>query len=106
MRRPLLLTFWVLLLAGCARNSAPKPLSPTAYGVQIVEVSGGKQIAAAGSALPQPVIVQINGADGNPVTGALVRFRGEGVAVNPEQGLSDSSGQVTTVVQIGFAAGD
>jgi len=106
MRRPLLLTFWVLLLAGCARNSAPKLLSPTAYGVQIVEVSGGKQIAAAGSVLPQPVVVQVNGADGNPVTGALVRFRGEGIAFNPSQGLSDSSGQVTTAVQVGFAAGD
>src|SRR5215472_5122407 len=96
MRRPLLLTFWVLLLAGCTRNSASKPLSPTAYGVQIVEVSGGKQIAAAGSVLPQPVVVQVNGADGNPVTGALVRFRGEGIAFNPSQALSDSSGQVTT----------
>src|SRR5262245_59232084 len=104
MRRQLLLTFWALLLAGCSRNSAPKPLSPTAYGVQIVDVSGGKQIAAAGSVLPQPVVVQVNGADGNPITGALVRFRGEGIAFNPGQGLSDSSGQVTTAVQIGFAA--
>jgi len=106
MRRPPLLILWVLLLAGCSRNSAPKPLSPTAYGVQIVEVSGGKQIAAAGSVLPQPVVVQVNGADGNPVTGALVRFRGQGIAFNPSRGLSDSSGQVTTAVQIGFAAVD
>jgi mono/diheme cytochrome c family protein len=71
-----------------------------------VEVSGGKQIAAAGSALAQPVVVQVNGADGNPVTGALVRFRGEGVEFNPGQALSDSSGQVTTAVQLGFAGGD
>jgi len=106
MRRRLALLTSILLLVGCTRNSTPKPLSPTAYGTQIVEVSGGKQIAAAGSALPQPVVVQVNGADGNPVTGALVRFRGEGVEFNPGQALSDSSGQVTTNVQIGFAAGD
>jgi mono/diheme cytochrome c family protein len=106
MRRQLVLLSLFLPLAGCSRNSGPKPPSPTGYGVQIVEVSGGKQIAAAGSALPQPVVVQVNGADGNPVTGALVRFRGEGIAFNPGQGLSDSSGQVTTAVQIGFAAGD
>ena len=106
MRRHLVLLSLVLLPAACSRNSAPKPLSPTAFGTQIVEVSGGKQIATAGSTLPQPVVVQVNGADGNPVTGALVRFRGEGVVFNPGQGLSDSSGQVTTAVQIGFAAGD
>lgn len=106
MRRWLVLFSASLLLVGCARNSTPKPLSPVAYGGQIVEVSGGKQIAAAGSTLPQPVVVQVNGADGNPVTGALVRFRGEGVQFDPAQALSDSSGQATTAVQLGFAAGD
>lgn len=106
MRRQTVLLSLVLLPAGCSRSSGPKPSSPTAYGVQIVEVSGGKQIAAAGSVLPQPVIVQVNGADGNPVTGALVGFRGEGIAFYPSQGLSDSSGQVTTALQIGFAGGD
>lgn len=103
MRQHLVL---LVLLAGCSRNSAPKPPSPAAYAAQIVEVSGGKQIAEAGSTLPQPLVVQVNGADGNPVTGALVRFRGEGLAFNPVQALSDSSGQVTTAVQMGFVAGD
>jgi hypothetical protein len=71
-----------------------------------VEVSGGKQIATVGSALPQPVIVQVNGADGNPVTGALVTFRGEGLQFTPAQALSDASGQVSTSAQLGFNAGD
>lgn len=106
MRRPLILLSSALLVAGCSRTSTPKPPSPAAYGTQIVEVSGGKQIATVGSALPQPVVVQVNGADGNPVTGALVRFLGEGVQFTPAQALSDASGQVTTAVQIGFAAGD
>src|SRR5215472_9368509 len=81
-----------LLLAGCSRHSATQ-LAPKAYGIQIVEVSGGKQTAAVGSALPQPVVVQVNDAGGNPVTGALVRFRGEGMQFDPAEALSDSSGQ-------------
>jgi len=71
-----------------------------------VEVSGGKQMAQVGSALPQPVVVQVNSADGNPVVGALVSFKGDGLVANPAQALTDSSGQATTAVQIGFAAGD
>jgi mono/diheme cytochrome c family protein len=59
-----------------------------------------------GSTLPQPVVVQVNGADGNPVAGALVSFHGEGLQFNPAQSLSDSSGQVTTSAQLGFKAGD
>ncbi len=93
------------LPAGC-RHSAPQELRPTAYGTEITEVSGGKQVAQVGSTLPQPVVVQVNGADGNPVTGALVTFHGEGVRFTPAQALTDSSGQVTAAVQLGFDAGD
>ena len=93
------------LLAGC-RHSGPQPLKPSAYGSQVVEVSGGKQIAQVGSALPQPLVVQVNGADGNPVTGALVSFHGEGLNFNPAQSLTDSSGQVTVAVKLGFNPGD
>lgn len=93
------------LAAGC-RHSAPPQPRPSAYGTEITEVSGGKQTAQVGSTLSQPVVVQVNGADGNPVTGALVTFRGEGLRFNPAQALSDSSGQVTTTAQLGFAAGD
>ena len=95
-----------VLLTSCSRHSATAQLTPKAYGAQIVEVSGGKQAAEVGSALPQPVVVQVNGADGNGVTGALVRFKGEGVQFNPAEALTDSSGQVTTTAQVGFAAGD
>ena len=95
----------VMLLAGC-RHSAPPQLNPKAFGTQIVEVSGSKQVAQIGSMLPQPIVVQVNGADGNPVTGALVRLRGEGLQFTPAEGLTDSSGQVTVAVQLGFDPGD
>jgi mono/diheme cytochrome c family protein len=106
MRLQLALLSSALLLPGCSRSSAPKPPAPTAYGIQIAEVSGGKQVAAVGSALPQPVVMQVNGADGNPVAGALVSFRGEGVDFNPAQALSDASGQATAAVRLGSAPGD
>jgi len=95
-----------LLLAGCSHRQAAKQLVPKKYGTQIVEVSGSKQAAEVGSQLPQPVVVQVNGADGNGVEGALVSFHGEGLVFTPQQALSDSSGQVTTSVQVGFNSGD
>jgi mono/diheme cytochrome c family protein len=95
---------WILL-AGC-RHSTPQSLKPAAYGTQIAEVSGGKQLAQVGSTLLQPLVLQVNGGDGNPVTGALVTLRGEGVQFTPAQALTDSSGQVTVAAQLGYSPGD
>lgn len=92
---------FVLILSGCAKRQSANPLpAPKAYGAQIVEVSGGKQIGGVGSKLSDPLVVQVNGADGNPVAGALVSFRCDGVAFNPPDALSDASGQVSAVVQL------
>ena len=93
------------LLSGC-RHSAPTQLNAKAFGTQLVEVSGSKQVAQVGSTLPQPVVLQVNGADGNPVAGALVRLRGEGLQFTPAESLTDSSGQVSVAVQLGFNPGD
>lgn len=92
---------FILILSGCTRHRTASPLpTPKAYGTQIVEVSGGKQIGGVGFKLPDPLVVQVNGADGNPVAGALVSFRCEGLTFNPPDALSDSSGQVSAVVQL------
>ncbi len=93
------------LLAGC-RHSAQQTLKPTAYGTQIAEVSGSKQTAQTGSTLPQPVVLQVNDKDGNGVQGALVTLRGDGLQFTPAQLLTDSSGQATVAVQVGFTPGD
>jgi len=96
----------ILLFPGCTRRRAASPLpTPKAYGTQIVEVSGGKQIGGVGSKLSDPLVVQVNGADGNPAAGALVSFRGAGLIFNPPYALSDSSGQVSVVVQLGGIPG-
>ncbi len=60
--------------AGCGRRNAKSPLPQAkAFGAALVEVSGGKQIAIVGSPLDQPLIVQVNDAQGAPVAGAALR---------------------------------
>jgi len=96
-----------LLTISCSRKTeSPSLLKPTAFGAAIVESSGGKQTAQTGSLLPQPVVVQVNDEQGTAVAGALVEFAAApGVAFEPPNALTDSSGQVTTNVSLGGMAG-
>ena len=97
----------ILFGTACSRKgqSSPQP-KPAAYGAVIVESSGGKQVTQTGSVLPQPVVVQVNDEQGNAVTGALVEFAAaRGVVIDPANGLTDSSGQVTTNISVGGMAG-
>lgn len=91
----------LLFATGCHRPPAGEALTPKTFGTQLVEVSGGKQAAGVGNDLSQPLVVQVNGADGNGVAGALVSFRGDGLTFTPAQALSDSSGQVSVTVRLG-----
>ncbi|MGC2744078.1 MAG: c-type cytochrome [Candidatus Angelobacter sp.] len=95
----------LMLVAGC-RNSGPQLPKPAVYGTEITEISGGKQSAQVGATLPQPIVLQVNGADGNPVTGALVVLHGESLKFDPAQAFTDSSGQVSVAAQLGFNPGD
>ena len=107
MKRLLLVSGLVALLStGCARKAATAYPSPTAFGAALVEASGGKQVAPAGTTLDQPVVVQVNDDQGNAVPGALVILSGGGGAVcSPGYGLTDSSGQFTATVTLGETAG-
>jgi len=101
---------WVLIvlaLNGCSGRKPPASApQATAFGNAIVEVSGGKQVAGVGLALDQPVVVQVNDAQGNAAPGAAVSMRGPaGVSFLPASGLTDSSGQFTTAVTLGGMAG-
>lgn len=102
-----IITLALLTAAGCARRpQSAATAKPTAFGSALVESSGGKQIAAVGTALPQPVVVQVNDDQGAAVTGALVEMSGpSGVRFDPANGLTDSSGQFTTSVSLGGMAG-
>jgi len=96
-----------VLATSCSHKTVSVPMpKPTAFGAAIVETSGGKQIAQTGSLLQQPVVVQVNDAQGNSIAGALVEFSAvSGVTFDPPNGLTDSSGQVTTNVSLGGMAG-
>jgi mono/diheme cytochrome c family protein len=96
----------LLLLAGCSRHKPGETPQIKTTGAQIVEVSGGKQIGGVGGVLQDPVVVQVNGADGSPVAGALVSLHGEGLRLHPAQGISDISGQLSVAVQLGSTPGD
>ncbi len=107
---PLVLALSMLaagLGTSCSSRSESALLpKPTAFGAAIVESSGGKQIAQTGALLPQPLVVQVNDEQGTAVPGALVQFEAvPGVSFDPPNGLTDSSGQVTTNVSLGGMAG-
>lgn len=96
----------MIVPAGCSRRSSTPRPAPKAFGTQIVEVSGGKQIRGVGAKLPDPLVVQVNAADGTPVAGALVSVHGNGLFLNPSDALSDSNGQVNVSVQLGNIPGN
>jgi len=100
------LTLLLIIPMGCGKRSNVNPdLSSKVYGTQIVEVSGGKQAAGVGSKLADSVVVQVNGADGSALAGALVSFHGDGLVLIPTEALSDASGQVSVSVQLGGIPG-
>ncbi len=110
MTRPSLAIVTLLaavLATSCSHKTASAPLpTPTAFGAAIVETSGEKQTAQAGTALPQPMVVQVNDDQGAAVPGALVEFSAAPeVTFDPANALTDSSGQVTTTVTLGNLAG-
>jgi cytochrome c553 len=94
-------------MAGCKRSGPPAAgLKATAAGTAIVESSGGHQVGVTGTALKDPVVVQINDDQGTAVPGALVEFHGSaGVSFDPAAMLTVSSGQATTSVTLGTIAG-
>jgi mono/diheme cytochrome c family protein len=96
-----------VIASSCSRKNESASLpKPTAFGAAIVESSGGKQFTQTGTLLPQPVVVQVNDAQGTAVPGALVQFSAApGVTFDPAAALTDSSGQVTTNISLGGMAG-
>ncbi len=95
-----------MLAAGCSRAPKTEQPQPKAFGTAIVEVGGGKQVAAIGMLLDQPVVVQVNDAQGAAVAGALVTVRVPGGgAADPASGLTGTDGQFTTAVSLGGSSG-
>ena len=88
----------IVLLACTKQAPAPSGAKPTTAAA-IVEVSGGKQSGGLGAPLSDPIVVQVNDAQGTAVQGALVAVRlPSGAVADPASGVTDSSGQFTTTV--------
>ena len=107
MKRLFVIAISFALLSACGpKHPAASAPQATAYGTAIVVSSGDKQVAAIGSALDQSVVVQVNDAQGNAVTGAPVTMQAApAVAFAPAAGITDSNGQFTTNVSLGGQAG-
>ena len=100
----------LLLLAlsmGCGRRNAESSQpQPKAFGAALVEVSGGKQFAIVGTPLDQPLVIQVNDAQGAPMAGAPVSLQVNGDAiVAPATGLTGQDGQLSVGVALGGVAG-
>ena len=93
--------------AACGRRSKPAEApAAKAFGAAIAEVGGSKQTAGIGTALDQPLVVQVNDAQGAPVAGAFVEVRvPQGGTATPNAGLTGAEGQFTTNVTLGGSAG-
>ncbi len=72
----------------------------------MVESSGGHQVGFTGTALKDPLVVQVNDDQGTAVPGALVEFHGPAnVSFDRAAVLTDSSGQATTSVTLAAVEG-
>jgi hypothetical protein len=71
----------------------------------LVAVSGNNQTAPVNTALPQPLVVQVNDASGNPVTGVSVVFSATSGTVTGSPATSNSSGTVSVSYTTGSSVG-
>jgi mono/diheme cytochrome c family protein len=106
MRSSFVFATALMLFSACAHKGKTGAPQATAFGTAIVVSSGDKQIASVGSALDQPLMVQVNDAQGTAVPGAPVSMEATpGVNFVPQAGITDSNGQFTTSVSLGSQAG-
>ncbi|HSZ62492.1 MAG TPA: hypothetical protein VK828_11875 [Terriglobales bacterium] len=75
--------------------------APTA----LIVVSGNNQSAPVNTALPQPLVLQVNDASGNPVTGVSVVFSAASGTVTGTPATSNSSGTVSVNYTTGSSVG-
>jgi len=87
--------------------SGKSPIMVVATAAEINAVAGGAQRAAAGSLLPQAVVVRVTSRRQRPVEGVLVKFRpkdGQG-SLEPASALTDADGRARTVWTLGDLPG-
>jgi hypothetical protein len=76
------------------------------HGAILRYVSGDNQSAAASKPLPNPVIVELVDAGGNPVSGSVVQFTAASGSVSVATATTDAKGRAQTSWTLGPAIGD
>ncbi|MGD8727587.1 MAG: hypothetical protein PVH40_08075, partial [Gemmatimonadales bacterium] len=72
---------------------------------QVVVVSGSGQSAEVGTTLPNPIVLEVQGADGLPVTGVSVRLVAAAGSTSPDSLGVDGSGRLSFTWTLGVTAG-
>jgi len=90
-------------LSGASSFTIAQASTPAA----IVKVSGEGQAAAAGLALPNPLVVQVNDAPGSPISGVTVNFAvtSGSATLGAASAVTDSNGRAQVSVTLGLTAG-
>jgi hypothetical protein len=96
-----------IITATASGVSAHAPLTVLPVPAAIGLFGGGEQRAAAGTVLPQPIVVRVTSRRGKPVEGAVVRFRGEHgePATEPRVALTDADGRARATWTLGDLPG-
>jgi hypothetical protein len=87
--------------------SGKAPVMVVATAADLATVAGGAQRAAAGSLLPQAIVVRVTSRRSRPVEGVLVKFRvgdGQG-SLEPASAVTDADGRARTVWTLGDLPG-
>ncbi|MEH2078331.1 MAG: N,N-dimethylformamidase beta subunit family domain-containing protein [Nostoc sp.] len=73
----------------------------------ITKTSGDNQTGAAGTALPNPLVVQVKDGAGNPQLGVTVNFAvtSGGGSVSPTSAVTNANGQASTILTLGTVLG-
>jgi hypothetical protein len=107
LRPPGIFLILALALPACGSGDLVLPGGPPS---ELSAVSGDGQNGPPGSRLPDPLVVEVNDAEGRPVVGTSVEFSFAGDvadgAVTPGSAVTDDQGRASTEVQLGTVEGD
>ncbi len=91
--------------AGMSVSTQFTAATPAPSGSQLVIVSGERQRAEVGAALPQPLVVRLQNAAGQPLRGAAVAWAASAGTITAAAAVTDAQGQVSATWDPGTAPG-
>jgi hypothetical protein len=91
----------------CGESGSPLLPSPTPVGSSIHMISGNNQAGTIGTALANPLVVQVNDANGHPIPNVTVRWQviDGGGTLSRDTTPTDASGRSQVIWTLGTTAG-